>query len=569
VPPAFLQVNATTAIGAQIANDVSANPQVKWSAACASSSCGTFNPTTTTNEAPSNYTAPSSIPSGGAVTLTATSLTDPTKSVSASINIIATAPTFANGTYVFHLDGPVGSGANFVSGVIVAQNGAITGGEQDFINYAADQNDEAYLPEFDPISGGSYSTTPDGNLQLTLKTNDPVVGTETMNGVIISSSRVLLTAVNGYGGSGSLDLQTSTTAPSGGYAFSTYGVDLYGQDAGIGGILNVDSAGGISGSGSVIDVNDNLAFSGGLALAASKVTGPDQFGRVVFQLAPLSASTFPTFYLAGYIVDSSRIRLVETNGDNFQGVMGGTALSQGVNKGTFSIASIAGSNYVFGMTGEGQKGDLQVAGVLSANADGTLNGTLNWNDLTATTTQNPVNFTGSYSVDSTGRATLSNLTDGSSFTYDLELYLTGSGQGLLLSGSGQQMITGRALLQQSGAFSAASLTGNYGLGASQVSSSFSAFGGIGMVGPITVVAGSRTDALGGFVDFGNGPNDVDVTGSVTAATDGIFTGTLAGLNPSSYTTPDNFVFYLVDNTQAVIIETDNTQLTLGLFELMQ
>jgi hypothetical protein len=569
VPPGYLQINTTAQLSANIANDVSTNPQVKWTLTCGSSSCGSFNPTTTTSEASTTYTAPSTIPSGGTVTVTATSLTDPTKSVSANINIIPTAATLSGGTYVFHLDEPEGNAASFVSGVMVAQSGAITAGEQDFINYADNQNDQEYLPLFDPIVGGSYSTTPDGNLQIVLKTNDPAIGVETMNGVIVSSSRVLLTQLNGFIASGSLDLQTSTAAPSGGYAFSTSGVDLYGQPAGIGGILNVDSAGGISGNGSVVDINDNFAFSGEQSLAASKVTGPDRFGRVVFQLTPLTASAFPSFYLAGYVVDANRIRLVETAGDNFQGVMGGNLLSQGTNIGTFSTSSLAGSSYVFGMAGEDLKGSLQVAGILTATADGNLTGTLNWNDLTAKATQSPIIFTGSYSVDSDGRATLSNLTDGSTFTYDLEFYLSGSGEGLLLSGSTAQMIAGRALQQQTGTFSAASFSGVYGLSAAQISNSFSVYGADAVVGPITSVAGSGTDVLNGFVDFGNDATDFPVAGSITVDSNGIFTGTLSGLDAGSYKNSDNFTFFLIDNTRALMIETDTTQQTLGFLELQQ
>lgn len=564
VPPAFLQINATVALSAQITNDVSANPQVKWTVACASAACGTFNPTATSSEAATNYTAPSTIPTGNSVTVTATSVTDPTKSASANITIIQAAATLANGTYVFQLSGPVGPAANFVSGVIVAQDGAITGGEQDSISFAVNQNAEQYVPLFDQNLSGSYTTTPDGNLQITINTDDGnigISGVETINGVIVSSSRVLLTELNGYIGVGTLDLQTSRTAPSGGYAFTTFGVDLNGQPAGIGGILNVDSSGGISGAGSVLDINDNFAFSGGQLLAASTVSTPDNLGRVVFKLVPGTTSVFSSYNLAGYIVDAAHIRLTET-GDNFQGVTGGTALGQGSSTGTFTSSSIAGTSYVFGAAGEEMSGgSLQVAGVFTANSNGGLTGTLNWNDLTEKTTQSPINFsTASNTVDPSGRVTLSNLTDSSTFNYQFELYLTGSGEGLLLSSSTTEMIAGRAFEQQAGPFA---LSGSYGLNATEVASNLGTLGAETTVGPITAASGTGTDTLTGFVDFGNAAPDVPVTGSVTTTSTGIFTGTLAGLNPGAYTTPNNFAFYLVDNSQALLIETDNTQLTLG------
>jgi hypothetical protein len=571
VPPASLQVNATVPLSAQITNDVSANPQVKWTVACASAPCGSFNPTTTNNEAATNYTAPSAVPPGNNVTVTATSATDPTRSASATITITQAAATLASGTYVFQLSGPVGPAANFVSGVIIAQNGQITGGEQDFIDYAVNLNAQAYLPRFDQIMGGAYATTPDGNLQITLNTNDSIIGVagvETINGVIVSGSRVLLTQMNGSVGSGTLDLQTSTVAPSGGYAFTTFGVDANGQPAGIGGVLDVN-AGGIEAANSVLDINDDFVFSPAQTLAATVVSGPDTLGRVEFQLAPATAKAFQSINLAGYIVDTAHIRLIETANDAFQGVMGGTALGQGSNTGTFTSSSIAGSSYVFGTAGEEMNGgSLQVAGVFTANSGGSLNGTLNWNNLTGTTTQSPIAFAGSYAVDpsGTGRVTLSNLTDGSTFTYQLELYLTGSGQGLLLSSSTAEMIAGRAFEQST---ATPSFTGTYGLNSTEIASSLGPLGANTSIGPITAVTGSGTDTLTGFVDFGSGATDFPVTGNVTASSTGIFTGTLAGLNPAAHTTPDSFTFYLVDSAQALMIETDNTQLTLGYLDLLQ
>ena len=568
VPPAFLQINKTVELSAQIANDVSANPQVKWTVACASGGCGTFNPITTNSEAQTDYTAPPAIPSGNSVTVTATSVSDPTKSASANITIIQTAATLANGTYVFQLSGPVGPAANFVSGVIVANDGAIVGGEQDYVSYVLDQNAGQYTPVQALITGGSYTTTPDGNLQITLNTNDGRIGAagvETINGVILTNSvtntRVLLTELNGSIGSGTLDLQTSTAAklgPSGGYAFTIFGVDSNGQPAGIGGILNINQSEIVPAS-SVLDINDGFVFSPTQTLAVTVVTSPDQFGRVEFQLAPGATPAFQSINLDGYIVDAAHIRLIEIGGDQFQGVMGGTALSQ-----TASPALIPGTSYVFGAAGEEMAGGaLQVAGVFTPNSSGGETGTLNWNDLSEKTTQSPLPFTGSYIVDPTvaGRVTLSNLTDSSStFTYQLELYLTGSGEGLLLSSSTAEMIAGRAFQQQAGPFA---LSGSYGLNITEVASSLGSLGAEAAVGPITATAGTGTDTLTGFVDFGNAAPDVPVTGSVTTSSTGILTGTLAGLNSAAYTMPDNFAFYLVDSTQGLMIETDNTQLTLG------
>jgi hypothetical protein len=570
--PASLQIEAVVSLRALITNDTSANPQVKWMVTCGSAGCGSFNPTTTTSEAATTYTAPSAIPTGNTVTVTATSVTDPTKSASASIIITPQAQTLANGTYVFQLSGPSEFGVNFVSGVFVAQDGAVTGGEQDFINVSDGDSGSNADTLFDSIIGGSYATTPDGNVEITLKTNDYNVGdegVETLDGVIVSGSRVLVAEVNFFNASGTLDLQTGTKAPSGGYAISLYGEDVYDQAAGIGGIVNIDRAGAISGAGSVLDMNDAGVFRGEQSLGASTLSTPDKFGRVVFQLVPGSFSTIPSLYLAGYIVDGSHIRLVETAGDNFQGVMGGTALGQGSNTGQFTNSSIAGSSYVFGASGLEGYAPLQVAGVVSANAGGSLEGILNWNDLTRGA-QSPLPVTGSWTIDSIGRATFSKLTDGSTFNYSLHFYLTGNGDGLMLSSDSTEMVTGQAFQQQAGAFSAASFSGSYGLNAAEdgVGAALAPFSNT-VVGPVASVADNGADTLTGFADSGNGAADFAISGSLTAGSNGVFTGTLTGLDPASRTTANDFTFYLVDTTRAVAIETDNSQLTLGFLELQQ
>lgn len=211
--PASLQVDASYQLRAIIQNDVSANPQVTWTVSCGTTACGSFNPTTTPNDEPTTYAAPSAIPPGNTITITATSVADPTKSASQSIVITAQAPTLANGTYVFQVAGP---GGNYVTGVFVAENGAITGGEQDSVEDGG--SDYGPVSVFQQFSGGSYSTTPDGNLGITilLEPNVP----ESLTGTLASGQRGFISCVDGAASNGSLELQTSTAAPSGGYTFA-------------------------------------------------------------------------------------------------------------------------------------------------------------------------------------------------------------------------------------------------------------------------------------------------------------------------------------------------------------
>jgi len=192
--------------------------------------------------------------------------------------ITAAAPTLANGTYVFQLSGPSGMSATFTTGVFVAQNGTITAGEQDSIAYSMDGYGDLYPYSYlsGPISGGTYATTPDSNLQIQLITNGG--GGETLNGVLASGALGFVAQLYGSPGSGTLELQTSAAAPSGGFAISMYGGDQFGGPTWVGGILNIDSAGGISGSGTELDsIDENYggAYNGEEMLAASTVTAPD------------------------------------------------------------------------------------------------------------------------------------------------------------------------------------------------------------------------------------------------------------------------------------------------------
>jgi hypothetical protein len=567
--PASLQVNASIGLSANIQNDTSANPQVKWTVTCGSASCGSFSSTTTGSENPTTYTAPPTIPMGNTVTIMATSVTDPTKSVSGSIVITAAAPTLANGSYVFQIAGSSVNQASFITGVLVAQNGAITGGEQD----AVSDNGDGPYSSFGQIIGGSYATTPDGNLAITIQVAD--VGPETLNGTLASGQKGYVAGIDGTLGTGTLDLQTATSAPSGGYAISLDAGNLYDDTLWIAGVVNVDSPGGISGMGSILDVNAGSAYFGGTQmLGASTVSAPDAFGRVLFTLNPGANSTIPVLYVAGYEVDANHMRLVEVGDANnsfvVPGINGGAALAQATATGSFTGATVAGTTYVFGAEGEDGQGILQMAGVLTLNAGGSAIGMLNWNDLSASAPQNPVAFTGSYSVDPTGRVTLTNLTDGATFKYSMHLYLDGQGGGLVLSNDEDDVFAGQVFEQQAAAFTGASFNGNYGMNASADSYTPNGLLVLGnAVGPLTATANSGADDVAGYADQGAGLADFAISGSFTPAANGVFTGSLAGFDTKSPAAADPFTLYLVDSTQGIAIETDNAQLTLARFGLVQ
>lgn len=337
--------------------------------------------------------------------------------------------------------------------------------------------------------------------------------------------------------------------------------------------MNVDSAGAISGNGSIVDLNyEGSYLVTPQNVGPSTVSTPDAYGRVMFQLN-LPGSEFLSLYVAGYMVDAGHIRLVVVNNPNVGaviGAFGGAALGQGANASKFTAASLAGPTYVFGAEGEDMQGTLQVAGVLTLKAGGTVTGSLNWNDRSASAPQNPATVTGTYTVDPTGRVTVSNLTDGSTFNYTLHLYLDGQGGGLLLSAGQADIFAGQVFQQQSGAFTATSFSGTYGLNASLNALEFGVPILENAMGPVTVTSSAGGDSVAGFVDFGGTEApDYAISGSFTPSANGIFTGSLSGFDPLSASSPSPFTLYMVDHTQGIAIETDRTQLTLARFVLVE
>jgi hypothetical protein len=229
---------------------------------------------------------------------------------------------------------------------------------------------------------------------------------------------------------------------------------------------------------------------------------------------------------------------------------------------------MVGSSYAFAGQGEDRQGILQIAGVVTLNTGGGATGTLSWDDLSGSSSTTPEPFTGSYTVDPTGRVTLTNLTNGSGFSYSLHFYLNGSGGGLVLSNDSDDVFAGAAFQQQAGTFSESSFSGNYGLNAS-VYNVVSGAGFSSAVGPITATPGSDDDAVTGFADLGAGLPDFAISGSFTPATNGVFTGTLSGLGAAAASSSNPFVLYLIDDTQGAVMELGNSELTLGRYSNKQ
>jgi hypothetical protein len=554
-PPKTLIVASTLSLVAVVTND-SANAGVTWSVTCGSSACGSFNPATTASNAATTYTAPAAIPTNNTVTVIATSVTDKTKSASATITI---ANILSDGTYVFHVSGDDTNGQYFLAGAFSVKGGLITGGEQDLRDSSIGQNDHL------SAAGSSIATTADGNIQITLNTGDTNVGVngiETFNGSAVSPSRLLISESDNFAaGGGSVDLQTAVATPVGGYAFAVLGADSQSQPnaLGVGGILRFNGTSLDTSADSVFDCNDGGVASFAQPFTGGSVTAPDAFGRVAITLNPSAVCTLAQMDFGGYIIGPNQIQLVEIAGDPFNGTLGGTALGQGSNAGQFNTNSVSNTAYVFSGFGVDMNGILTLAGGFIFNAGSPLSGDIAFNDLSSSGGNTITG--GTFAVDPTGRVTLTNVTTSGGNTLQFQLYLDGNGNALELGVDSTQLTSGMAYLQTTGNFPG---PGNSVLLAQGfVPVSATAIANWSAAGPITLTATTppAANAFTGFVDYNlqGGAPVTNVTLNATVdSSNGVVT--LGGLDPNNQT--DGFGYYPIDASRVLAIEVDGNQLGL-------
>jgi len=514
----------------------------------------------------------------------------------------ASVSSLTPGTYIFSLSGTDNTGSDVVfpyslAGAFTVGSGSaagtITGGELDFVDYYYAVNDQINSV------ASSITTNTDGNFVFTLvtcngldcndtDTNVGVGGTLTLDASFFpqnSAKAYIIEFDSSATSSGTLDLQSATTVSAGGYAFNLSGLDTFANPIAMGGVIDINGADLLDASGSIFDANDDETIFTLQQFSSGGVSAPDSFGRVQVKLDPTDATDFPEIVLAGYLVDGTHIRLVETS-DSYLGELGGSAYWQGGNTGTFSSASISGNSYVVGLTGSDTVGTLQVAGLFTLNSNGTVSGFINYNDFTGTETQAPSAITGgTYTIDGpssgqpdagTGRVTLTGVTDGKA-TFNLEFYVDGNGNVTAASMDTTDLLGGFGYQQGAGPFTSSSFNGAYAMNATGMG------GGdeLDTVGPVTATGTGGT--FSGSYDLSwlyltPTPADVPdepVSGTFVSDADSVFTGTITGLDVTTchvysrninYCSRDVFNYYLIDATgESIAIETDTNQVTLGYF----
>ena len=301
-----------------------------------------------------------------------------------------------------------------------------------------------------PVTG-TYTVRADGRGSITL--NSAATGTSTLDFVLVANGHALVIRFDASAtGSGTIDQQTtsafSNAALAGSFAFSLSGLDQVGAPLGVAGNFTADAAGNITTG--IDDSNDN----------SNIITGDVLTGSIPVAATGRGVATFDTirgtFVFAYYVVDTTHLKLVETDATF---ALGGEAFRQ---TGPFSNASFSGP-FAFTVAGvDLLNGGVPFAagGVLASNGAGIITtGTSDFND--AGTILNSVGFTGNYTMAANGRGTLA-LNTASAGNLTFVIYPTSAGV-LALETDVQLLTNGSFLQQQTTAFSNATFAGGYGL----------------------------------------------------------------------------------------------------------
>jgi len=373
-----------------------------------------------------------------------------------------------NGQYAFLMSGTDAGGFFGRVGVFVADgNGHITGGIEDVNTGQAGEQTLTF-------SASTYSIQADGRgtVQLTNQT-----GTLTFSVTLLSPSQGYIVQTDAIATtSGTFNLQTpsafTATAINGPYVFDVTGIapdannnffsdSIVGQMVASGGVIN----------GGVGDENFDASLSGPQAIAngtsALDATNGTTFGRGTLSF-DLGGSTFSYIY---YIVDGSRIRLMETN---TTALTLGDAVAQ-VNAPTSDAAFTGSFAYLMGGSSASTGGSLTRIGRFTSNGNGGLTAIAGDTNDSGLADQVPSGSLSSmtYDIDAnfpgSGRGTAT-YTDSKLGTFSFIFYMASPTQGVIQDVSQNNIADGSIVAQTGGPFSTGNLAASWGFNWSGISS---------------------------------------------------------------------------------------------------
>lgn len=565
-PPSSLAVNKTAPVAARVSHDP-ANAGVTWSCAPAGV-CGSFSASATPSGIDTTYTAPASIPASGSVTLTATSVSDASKSASVVVTIV---PPISNATlkgqYAFLMTVPsFNVGITWLAGSVTLDGaGKITGGIQDYVAVAGFNLGDAIL-------SGTYSVDANGHGAMTFHTS---TGKNVTCGLAVTStSHALIAEMDGKPATGFLDLQSagpsfSSAQFSGPYSFTVSGEDQFLLHMlAVGGDFAADGVGQLNNG--VFDLNiDGVTSS---SFLSGSFTAPDSNGR--------GTLTFSSgLVMAYYIVTPGVVRLVETDGAI---LTGGTAYGQG-STANISTASLSG-RFVFQHGGWGTSGQSVVIGQIFSNGAGSITSGLSDSSASGQpSTGIPVSGTYSLSNGPTGSLTLSGANfSGNIYLVDPKINIldpnnANGGGGFLLLNAGANIVGTGFMIPQA---MPAVFTGSHAVSLNNPVPGSKPANEIALVG---VLASDGVANFAGSVDY-DGVGSVNPAPVLGAAMSGTFAADSS--NPGHYAASFNFPgtglaypftlgnsfsisIYQANSSQALVLETDTLGESWGTVEQVQ
>jgi hypothetical protein len=447
-----------------------------------------------------------------------------------------------NGTYVFSIVGSDNVGSFVaITGAFTANgmggNGGITGGTIDI-------NDSSTTPVTNsPITGGSYTVTADGRGQAALTT--PAFSSPLQVDFVLNSSNGgLITEFDQFGsGSGSLELQTSTGQPAAGtYVFGLSGIagvglNGLGLPAAAAGAMTLDASGAATGS---FDYNSNETPSLLTLNAGSSVSAGTNPGTATL----VTSSGTLTFDV--YSIDSTHMKLIEKDSAP---ILAGDLFTQ-------TSATLPSGQLVFTMAGFDYSTSfpLVLGGFMTSDGSSTITAGNEDYDDGGTFNPTPLAFTGSISAASNRyQLQLTNFENGQNGavgTFTFAAYPSSGGIQLVeIDGSG--VSSGVAFVQTSTAL-ASSQGYAMNLAASNVNSEED---------DIAEFSTSST-GISGLIDINDqGTTQFDQKLTGTYSPDSPATGR-GILNASLF----SGVYYTIDSSNALFLETDSSQLGLGTFQ---
>jgi hypothetical protein len=421
-------------------------------------------------------------------------------------------------------------------------NGVITGGTVDLNTQTLPSPTTATLT-------GTYSVLSDGRTLANVTTSAGL--NFSLDFVLLSNSTGLVIRYDSAGtASGRIDLQNSSdfsnTALAGAFAFNLSGVDVNEAPDTTAGAFTFNSTGTISTG--VQDMNDDGNLTANAAISGGTVASPTS-GRGTITL---NTST-GLLDFAYYVIDANHIRIVSTDPAP---VFSGDAFRQPSSFATST--TFAAGSFAFTVAGDADGSPFAEGGILTADGNGNITGGSEDLNVAGALTENISVSSGSYTIASTGRGTLSLNSEGQEFA--IYPTMTGGVQIMDLA----SIDNGTALEQSATTFSNSSITGAYGLN----------FTGINLS------EGAEVDAISQFTADGNGnitgaldlnnsgtlSSGQSLSGTYTTSANGRGTATLnfpaeTGLGLSNL----SVVYYAVSGSQALFIETDGAQVSVGVF----